>query len=161
MTVLQEIKDVRVLGNQAEQCRKNAIKTRENYAKITEKYNAVNTEYEEVKDYPYSMDYLRDQHYDNDARTDEHTFQLDYTNPITKQHQIDAGVKYILRRNQSDSKYFKADDNNIYQPDNDLTSKFNQDQDILAAYADYQLKLGKFGGKAGGTFRTYYYGCGI
>lgn len=37
------------------------------------------TEYEEVKDYPYSMDYLRDQHYDNDARTDEHTFQLDYT----------------------------------------------------------------------------------
>ena len=88
------------------------------------------------------MDYLRDQHYDNDARTDEHTFQLDYTNPITKQHQIDAGVKYILRRNQSDSKYFKADDNNIYQPDNDLTSKFNQDQDILAAYADYQLKFG-------------------
>ena len=110
------------------------------------------TEYEEVKDYPYSMDYLRDQHYDNDARTDEHTFQLDYTNPITKQHQIDAGVKYILRRNQSDSKYFKADDNNIYQPDNDLTSKFNQDQDILAAYADYQLKLGKFGGKAGVRF---------
>ena len=47
---------------------------------------------------------------------------------------------------------FKADDNNIYQPDNDLTSKFNQDQDILAAYADYQLKLGKFGGKAGVRF---------
>ena len=40
------------------------------------------------------MDYLRDQHYDNDARTDEHTSQLDYTNPITKQHQIDAGCKY-------------------------------------------------------------------
>ena len=55
-------------------------------------------------------------------------------------------VKYILSRNQSDSKYFKADDNNIYQPDNDLTSKFNQDQDILAAYADYQLILCKFGG---------------
>lgn len=49
--VLQEIKDVRVLGNQAEQCRKNAIKTRGNYAKITEKYNAVNTEYEEVRLY--------------------------------------------------------------------------------------------------------------
>ena len=49
--VLQEIKDVRVLGNQAEQCRKNAIKTRENYAKITGKYNAVNTEYEEVRLY--------------------------------------------------------------------------------------------------------------
>ena len=33
-----------------------------------------------------------------------------------------------------------------------MTSKFNQDQDILAAYADYQLKLGKFGGKAGVRF---------
>lgn len=110
------------------------------------------TEYEDVKDYPYSMDYLRNQYYDNDARTDEHTFQLDYTNPITKKHQVDAGVKYILRRNQSDSKYFKADDNNVYQLDDELTSKFNQDQDILAAYADYQLKLGKFGGKAGVRF---------
>ena len=110
------------------------------------------TEYEDVKDYPYSMDYLRDQHYDNDARTDEHTFQLDYTNPITKKHKIDAGIKYILRKNQSDSKYFKADDEGIYQQDNDLTSKFKQKQDILAAYADYQLKLGKFGGKAGVRF---------
>ena len=44
------------------------------------------------------MDYLRDQHYDNDARTDEHTFQLDYTNPITKQHQIDAGGRPAASR---------------------------------------------------------------
>lgn len=110
------------------------------------------TEYDEVKDYPYDMDFLRDQHYDNDARTDEHTFQLDYTNPITKQHKIDAGVKYILRNNKSDSKYYKADDDGQYELDKDLTSKFEQKQDILAAYADYQLKLGKFGGKAGLRF---------
>ena len=37
------------------------------------------TEYKDICDYPYE---LRNQHYDNDARTDEHTFQLDYTNPI-------------------------------------------------------------------------------
>lgn len=47
--VSQEIKDIRVLRNQAEQCRKNAIKTRETYARITEEYNAANTEYEEVR----------------------------------------------------------------------------------------------------------------
>ena len=39
----------RYLRNQAEQCRKKAIKTRENYANITKKYNEANTEYEEVR----------------------------------------------------------------------------------------------------------------
>ena len=104
------------------------------------------TEYEEIEDYPYE---LRNQYYDNDARTDEHTFQLDYTNPINKLHQIDAGVKYILRNNKSDSRYFKENELGNYQEDNDLTSKFDQSQDILSAYAGYQLKLKKFGGKAG------------
>ncbi len=109
------------------------------------------TEYEDIKDYPYSMDFLRNQYYDNDARSDEHTFQLDYTNPITKAHKVDAGVKYILRDNSSDSKYFKEFDG-TYKQDEDLTSKYDQSQDILAAYADYQLKLGKFGAKAGLRF---------
>ncbi|WP_455673429.1 TonB-dependent receptor domain-containing protein [Phocaeicola sp.] len=110
------------------------------------------TDYEDIKDYPYDMDYLRNQYYDNDARTDEHTFQLDYTNPLTTKHKVDMGVKYILRNNKSDSKYFKADDAGKYELDEDLTSKFDQTQDIFAAYADYQLKLGKFGGKAGLRF---------
>ncbi len=47
--VSKEIVDVQTMRNQAEQCRKNAIKTREIYAKITEEYNAANTEYEEVR----------------------------------------------------------------------------------------------------------------
>lgn len=110
------------------------------------------SEYENVKDYPYDPDFLRNQRYDNDARTDEHTFQLDYVNPLTKHHVIDAGVKYILRNSHSDSKYFKSNDAGIYQPDEDLTSQFEQQQDILAAYADYQLKWGKFGGKVGLRF---------
>lgn len=107
------------------------------------------TDYEDLKDYPYE---LFNQYYDNDARTDEHTFQLDYTNPITKQHQIDAGVKYILRNNKSDSKYFKEDENGVFQQDDDQSSKFKQSQDILAAYVGYQLKWKKMGGKAGLRF---------
>ena len=47
--VSKEIVDVQTLRNQAEQCRKNAIKTRETYAKITGEYNAANAEYEEVR----------------------------------------------------------------------------------------------------------------
>lgn len=106
------------------------------------------TEYEDIRDYPYDMSYLLDQYYDNDARTDEHTFQLDYTNPLTKMHNIDFGAKYILRDNQSDSKYYK-DKNGTYQEDGSLSDKFKQTQNILAAYADYQLKWKKFGAKAG------------
>ena len=47
--VSKEIVDVQNLRNQAEQCRKKAIKTRETYANITKKYNDANTEYEEVR----------------------------------------------------------------------------------------------------------------
>lgn len=106
------------------------------------------TEYEDVKDYPYDMSYLLNQFYDNDARTDEHTLQLDYTNPLSENHNIDFGAKYILRDNKSDSKYYK-DRNGSYQEDESLSDKFEQKQDILAAYADYQLKWKKFGAKAG------------
>ena len=106
------------------------------------------TEYEDIKDYPYDMNFLRNQYYDNDARTDEHTFQLDYTNPINDMHDIDFGAKYILRNNKSESLYFK-DYNGEYQVDNDLTDNFRQTQNILAAYGDYKLKWKKIGAKAG------------
>lgn len=106
------------------------------------------TEYEDIMDYPYDMDYLRNQHFDNDARTDEHTFQLDYTNPISKVHDLAVGAKYILRENESDTKYYK-DYNGTYQVDENLTDTYEQKQNILAAYADYKLKWKKFGAKAG------------
>ena len=103
------------------------------------------TEYEDIRDYPYD---LRNQHYDNDARTDEHTFQLDYTNPISDMHNIDFGAKYIMRNNKSESQYFK-EYNGEYQVDKDLTDNFKQTQNILAAYGDYKLKWKKMGAKVG------------
>ena len=103
------------------------------------------TEYEDILDYPYD---LRNQHYDNDARTDEHTFQLDYTNPISDMHNIDFGAKYIMRNNKSESQYFKEYDGE-YQVDENLTDNFKQTQNILAAYGDYKLKWKKMGAKVG------------
>lgn len=44
--VSQDMADVQIMGTQAEQCRRNAVKARETYVKITENYNAANTEYE-------------------------------------------------------------------------------------------------------------------
>lgn len=106
------------------------------------------TEYEDVKDYPYDMDYLRNQFFDNDARTDEHTFQVDYSNPISDMHDIAVGAKYILRDNQSKTDYYKEFDG-TYQADENLTDKYEQTQNIMAAYADYKLRWKKFGAKAG------------
>lgn len=106
------------------------------------------TEYEDVKDYPYDMDFLRNQYYDNDARTDEHTFQVDYTNPISNVHDIAVGAKYILRDNKSETGYYK-DYNGAYQKDDGLSDEYEQTQNILAAYADYKLKWKKWGAKAG------------
>jgi len=37
------------------------------------------------------------------AETKEHTFQLDYTTPISKIHTIEAGLKYIIRISESNS----------------------------------------------------------
>lgn len=106
------------------------------------------TEYEDIKDYPYDMDFLRNQHFDNDARTDEHTFQVDYTNPINRANDIAIGAKYILRDNESVSEYYKAYDG-AYQLDDDLTDNYEQSQNILAAYADYKLNLNKWAARAG------------
>ena len=36
---------------------------------------------------------------DNDAYSNEHTFQVDYYDQISKKHQIETGAKYILRQN--------------------------------------------------------------
>jgi len=106
------------------------------------------TDYENIKDYPYDMNFMRNQYYDNDAHTDEHTFQLDYVNPINQMHDIDFGAKYILRNNKSGSRVYKEYDG-VYQEDNNLTDVFNQTQNILAAYADYKVKWKKLAAKAG------------
>lgn len=38
----------------------------------------------------------------------EQTFQVDYTTPIGELHTVEAGAKYIFRRNTSDNKLYEA-----------------------------------------------------
>ena len=108
--------------------------------------NDADTYYDEVKDVPFN---LLHQYYDNDAHTAEHTAQIDYVNPLNDMHYIDAGMKYIFRENYSDSQYFLENTEGEMEASQDLSSKYQQGQHILAAYADYQLKWKKFGAKAG------------
>lgn len=122
------------------------------YLTISYKFNnspngsEADTYYDEAKDVPFDLIH---QYFDNDAHTSEHTAQVDYVNPLNEKHYIDAGLKYILRTNYSDSRYFLENVQGEMEPSDDLSSKYEQGQNILAAYADYQLKWKKLGAKAG------------
>ena len=108
------------------------------------------TDYDDIKDYPYDESYLFNQFYDSEARTDEHIFQLDYTNPINKMHSFDFGGKYILRNNKSESDYYKRSvTQSDYYLDERPESHYQQTHNILAAYADYMIKTKKLSAKAG------------
>lgn len=125
----------------------HSFKKKGEYLTLSYKFNnspdggEATTSYQDIDNYPTDLyGELRKQYYDNDAHTSEHTAQVDYVNPINDMHYVDAGLKYIYRLNASDSKYYREDDNGAMQPAEDLSSKFDQGQNILAAYADYQLK---------------------
>lgn len=106
------------------------------------------TEYDEVKDYPYSVDDLSNQYFDNDSRTDEHTFQVDYTTPINKMHDIAVGAKLILRENTSKTKYYKEKEG-VLQLDEALSDNYKRNHRILASYAEYKMKWKQWGARAG------------
>lgn len=99
-------------------------------------------------------DYLRrlqDQHNDGSQNTTEHTFQADYTTPIGKMHTIESGVKYILRNNSSDNdRYLRtAADHSDYVFDEEYSTHYRHQNDIIAAYLGYGLKWKKLSGRLG------------
>ncbi|MBP1640375.1 MAG: putative TonB-dependent receptor [Bacteroidetes bacterium] len=91
----------------------------------------------------------------NDAKSNEHTFQVDYSRPLAKGHTLEMGTKYILRLNDSevDEKYsyFNTLQSYPYMPyiAADSISRFKNDQDILGIYASYAGNVGKWGFKGG------------
>lgn len=108
------------------------------------------TDYDDIKDYPYDASYLYNQFYDSKATTNEHIFQLDYTNPINKVHSFDVGGKYIYRNNRSESDYFKRSvTESDYYLDERPESHYQQTHNIASAYADYMVKTKKLSAKAG------------
>lgn len=79
----------------------------------------------------------------NKADGREQTFQADYYDPLTDKHQIECGLKFILRQNKSNSEIYR--DEVKVENVNDL----DYDQYIFGAYAGYVFKLKKMSTKAG------------
>lgn len=95
---------------------------------------------------------MKDQRHAQNANTTEQTFQIDYTTPIGKLHTVEAGAKYILRKNRSDDdRYLKGaqDDSADFSFDEENSSHYKHTNDILAAYLGYGLKWSWLSGRLG------------
>jgi len=80
----------------------------------------------------------------NDATGREQTLQVDYFDPLTEKHQIEGGMKFILRQNTSESEIFRNDTIKL-----DNVNDLDYNQYILGAYAGYLFKWKKISTKSG------------
>ncbi|MEG1464575.1 MAG: TonB-dependent receptor [Mucinivorans sp.] len=103
----------------------------------TELYNPIN--------YPD----IYNRHSSNKTLGTEHTLQIDYFKPFTKKHQLEAGLKYLLRPSQSNTDNEILDPTGEWVPDNKLKNDMDYVQHIGSFYAGYALKLDKFSLKLG------------
>lgn len=95
----------------------------------------------------------------NTAAGSEHTLQVDYYDPISQKHNIEAGLKYILRLNTSDTDATIWDaESAVWLPDPLDRSDLDYTQHIAGLYGGYLFKHDKFTAKAGfraeGTINT-------
>ena len=81
---------------------------------------------------------------ENKERTTDHIFQADYTTPLGKGNTLNAGLKFSHRKATSDADYYLA---GSYAES--LSSEYDYNNSILAGYAEFVSKFGKWGAKAG------------
>lgn len=85
----------------------------------------------------------------NDQQFAEQTFQADYIHPFKKLN-IEAGLKAILRNNQSDfQNFFENSETGSYEIQPGLSNKYRNDQNVFGAYNTYQYNFEKWNIKGG------------
>ncbi|MEM9859463.1 MAG: TonB-dependent receptor [Bacteroidota bacterium] len=81
---------------------------------------------------------LRNERSLNDGDNTEITYQADYTHPVNENFKIESGAKMVLRNVTSD---FRNEEFNIV--DEERTDFLDYDQNVYAAYASTNIKIGK------------------
>lgn len=93
----------------------------------------------------------------NNQRSIENTFQLDWSRPFLKYNRIDAGLKYILRDNSSNTEQrYSLSDNPTWVSSNNKYEEFKHQAHIASAYAEYAYNSAKFGARAGIRYEFAY-----
>lgn len=101
--------------------------------------------FEAKKFYGYSMNDLKSLSNINNI---SHTFQADYTTPISKGNILNFGAKFINYTNKSDSKFFDIiNKEEKYNPA--ASVNYNNSQNIFASYVEYNISTEKIGSKFG------------
>lgn len=103
---------------------------------------------------------LRDLRTDPDNLSYEHTTQADFTTPLDapKHHTLSVGAKYISRVNRSNSMEYarKAGDVSAdYVLDEQNSVRYRHHGNIGAAYAEYNVKAGKWSAMVGERYEYY------
>lgn len=104
---------------------------------------------------------LRDLKTDPDQLSYEHTAQVDFTTPLDKkrQHTISVGAKYIDRINRSNSKEYAREagaSDADYTLDENNSLRYRNKGDIVAAYTEYNLKVGNWAAMVGQRYEYYH-----
>ena len=106
------------------------------------------TELKNEKNYFDAHNYPRREK--NDAYTNEHTVQVDYTTPTFQDQTLEVGAKYILRQSNSEAHTHQFNDSiGKWEENLFLLSDFKHMQHIYSGYVGYGLKYKKMGYKVG------------
>lgn len=82
------------------------------------------------------------------SRMKGNTVQIDYANPLSKHHNIEAGLKHIYRFSTSDTRIFQQGTEDAAK-ERLARTEMDYRQHILGLYAGYGFKFAKWSGRAG------------
>jgi outer membrane receptor protein involved in Fe transport len=93
----------------------------------------------------FSPEILTNQQENINGTNDEYTVQADYTLPVNKVLKVEAGGKEVIRRLSADNQFFtpSADDATAFDYSPDLSSTYNYNQNVTAAYTVLTFTLPK------------------
>ena len=114
-------------------------------------YNPENINYANVVEGDINYKSFR-QKSDNKASGQTHTLQLDYFDPLSEMHQIEAGVKAVYRRNFSETDILRDTmftEHPQWFEDISRLNDLDYDQYIMGMYVGYLFKYKKTSTKAG------------